>query len=66
MSMTMTKPKTSKVVIRYKSGIEVNVTVTKFTAFLQNGILESVTYKGMTPNPLFINVNEIESIWEIV
>jgi hypothetical protein len=58
--------KRPKVQVNYKSGISIVFECDKFTAKrnLASGLSE-VEWANAVPDPLFINIDEIESIWQL-
>lgn len=59
--------KTYRVQINYKSGQSVAITCKNFkVAFSPLGGVSRVTWDAANPTPLFVGVDEIESIWELL
>lgn len=56
----------SSVVITYKSGHSLRVVVESFKVEYQGGDLISVTWENMIPSPMFLGIENIESIYQDV
>jgi hypothetical protein len=54
-----------KVLIRYKSGQSQTVTCDGMTVKKSGGKIVEMNWNNMQPNPLFINLDDIESVWEL-
>lgn len=57
--------KKSKVQINYKSGTSMVVECEDFGLKRIGGDLTSVNWDSCKPNPMFIGVDDIESVWEL-
>lgn len=55
----------NKIQINYKSGISAKVSCDEFKIGYHNSELTRYEGEGMKPRPLFIGMNDIESIWEL-
>ncbi len=53
-----------KVLVIYKSGARVEFKCSEFSIKVGGGT-RSATWKDAKPNPLFLNVDDIESVWEV-
>ena len=58
------KDKRAKVVIRYKSGKSITVRAEKITVTRNGGSITGISWTNMTPDPLFIGLDNIESVWQ--
>ena len=58
------KDKRATVVIRYKSGKTITVRVEKITVTREGGSIAGISWTNMTPDPLFIGLDNIESVWQ--
>jgi hypothetical protein len=54
-----------KVQINYKSGQSIIVKVEKLEVSRRGGTLDSIKWDGIAPEPLFMGIDDIESIWQL-
>lgn len=54
----------AKVQINYKSGISMVVKCDEFT-IKRGGLGKSFEWENMSPRPLLIGIEDVESVWEL-
>jgi hypothetical protein len=55
----------SRVQINFKSGLSTVIECDDFTAKYRGVTLTGIEWEGAAPIPMYINIGEVESVWEI-
>lgn len=57
--------KRHKVQINFKSGKTLIVKASKFTVRTNNGEITRIEWENITPKPLHLGADQVESIWQV-